>query len=323
MRLHEDMITFKDAISITAEYVRLPEIYVEKDYWVTLALYRIFTSPLSEVAVFKGGTALAKCFTFINRFSEDIDIVVLNDPSLSANQLKNRLKDISSTLGEVLPEIEMPGITNKKGMIRKTAHVYDRLFDGEFGQVRDRIILESSWLGSSEPLLKGMVSTFMYKMMQEKGQWALAAQYDLLPFEVSVLAPARTFCEKIMSLVRFSYTENPINNLRNKVRHIYDLHQLLQQEEIITFFQSSEFDRMMHKVGKDDEVSFRNNKEWLYPHPVEALIFADWERIWPEVRTAYTGSFRRLTYGEFPPPELLFNSLAQIADRLKTVQWSI
>ena len=323
MRLHEDPITFKDAISITAEHLKLPEIYVEKDYWVTLALHRIFTSPLSEFAVFKGGTALAKCFTFISRFSEDIDLVVLQDPSLSGNQLKQRLKGISSVLSEVLPEIQMPGITNKKGMIRKTAHSYERMFDGEFGQIRDMIILESSWLGSSEPLIKGMVSSFVYEMMQEKGQGALASEFNLMPFEVSVLAPTRTFCEKIMSLVRFSYTENPINDLRNKVRHIYDLHQLLQQDDIIAFFHSPEFDRMMHQVAKDDEVSFRNNKEWLYYHPAQAIIFADLERIWPEVKTAYTGAFKRLIYGEFPSKELLFNSLAHIAGRLEKVRWNL
>lgn len=35
MRLHEEPDIFKDAISLTAEYLRLPETYVEKDYWVT------------------------------------------------------------------------------------------------------------------------------------------------------------------------------------------------------------------------------------------------------------------------------------------------
>lgn len=37
MRLHEEPDFFKDAVSLTAEYLRLPETYVEKDYWVPLA----------------------------------------------------------------------------------------------------------------------------------------------------------------------------------------------------------------------------------------------------------------------------------------------
>ena len=55
----------------------MPEIFVEKDYWVTLTLHRIFTSPLAEFVVFKGGTYLAKCHSFIKRFSENVDLVVV------------------------------------------------------------------------------------------------------------------------------------------------------------------------------------------------------------------------------------------------------
>ncbi|MBB3836609.1 putative nucleotidyltransferase component of viral defense system [Runella defluvii] len=83
MKLHENPDLFADAISITAEYLNLPEIYVEKDYWVTFTLQHTFTSPLAEFTVFKGGTALAKCFSFISRFSEDIDLVLLRARAFS------------------------------------------------------------------------------------------------------------------------------------------------------------------------------------------------------------------------------------------------
>lgn len=314
MRLHEEPDIFKDAVSLTAEYLRLPEIYVEKDYWVTLALHRIFTSVLAEFVVFKGGTALAKCHSFIKRFSEDVDLVVIKDQGLTANQLKQRLKAISNTVAETLPEIEREGITNKKGMIRKTAHSYSRQFTGEFGQVRDMIILESSWLGSPEPTVRGEVSSFVYDMMVAKGQDALAEEYGLTPFGVSILAPTRTLCEKIMSLVRFSYTPEPISDLRNKIRHIYDLHQLLQQKDMAIFFQSAEFDQMLHKVAKDDEVSFRNNKEWLYHHPAHALVFADLEKIWPQLRATYNGRFKSLVYGDLPDEQLILGSLSIIGE---------
>ncbi|WP_421828342.1 nucleotidyl transferase AbiEii/AbiGii toxin family protein [Larkinella sp.] len=323
MKLHEDQELFADAVTITAQHMNLPQIYVEKDYWVTLALQRIFTGPLAEWSVFKGGTALAKCFSFINRFSEDIDLVLLKEPGLSANQLKERLKRISNAVSEFLPELETPGITNKKGMIRKTAHSYSKVFVGDFGQVRDLIILESSWLGSSEPVITGQVSSFIYQMMQARGQDELATQYDLLPFEVQLLAPTRTLCEKIMSLVRFSYTERPLVDLRNKIRHVYDLHQLLKQEGISAFFDSDDLDVMLHKVGKDDEISFRNNKDWLYRHPADALLFSDLDRVWPELRSTYHGSFKNLVFGELPTDEAVFQTLGRINDRLALVAWTI
>jgi hypothetical protein len=323
MKLHEDTGLFADAVTITAQQMNLPEIYVEKDYWVTFALQRIFKGPLAEFTIFKGGTALSKCFSFINRFSEDIDLVLLKEPGLSANQLKERLKRISNAVSEFLPELEATGITNKKGMIRKTAHSYSRVFSGEFGQVRDLIILESSWLGSSEPVITGQVSSFVYQMMETRGQSELARQYDLLPFKVPLLALTRTLCEKIMSLVRFSYTEKPLIDLRNKIRHVYDLHQLLLQGDISAFFDSDGFDAMLHKVGKDDEISFRNNKDWLYTHPSQAMIFLDLDRVWPELRITYNGPFKSLVLGELPTDELVLQTLKRIKERLALVDWNV
>lgn len=323
MKLHENTELFRDAVVITARQMDIPEIYVEKDYWVTLALRRVFEGPTAAYTVFKGGTALSKCFTYINRFSEDVDLVLVKEEGLSANQLKERLKLISNAVSEALPEIEVAGITNKKGMIRKTAHSYPKIFNGDFGQVRDIIILESSWLGTSEPVIKGSVSSFIYQMMVDRGQSGMAEDYQLQPFEVSILAPQRTLCEKIMSLVRFSHSDNPARDLRNKIRHVYDLHQLLGQQEISQFFDSSQFDEMLHKVGRDDEASFRNNKEWLYIHPAKALIFSDLDQVWPELAETYNGTFRRLVFGTLPDAELVRKTLERIKDRISTLDWEL
>lgn len=41
MRLHEDEALFRQAIIATADFMGIPEIFIEKDYWVTYALYAI------------------------------------------------------------------------------------------------------------------------------------------------------------------------------------------------------------------------------------------------------------------------------------------
>ncbi len=134
MNLHANHKLFQDAVIATAQNFNIPEVYIEKDYWVTVALHTIFHSAIADQAVFKGGTALSKCHRLIERFSEDVDIVVLNDKSESGNQLKNKLKAITEAVSEIIPEVEIVGITNKRGMIRKTAHQYQREdFSGVFG----------------------------------------------------------------------------------------------------------------------------------------------------------------------------------------------
>jgi len=50
-----------------------------------------------------------------------------------------------------MPEIAIEGVTNKKGNIRKTVHQYLKLFGGDFGQIREYVILEASWLGILNP----------------------------------------------------------------------------------------------------------------------------------------------------------------------------
>jgi len=50
---------------------------MEKDFWVCWVLKQLFLSPqLKDQLVFKGGTALAKVDGMIDRFSEDIDLVL-------------------------------------------------------------------------------------------------------------------------------------------------------------------------------------------------------------------------------------------------------
>jgi hypothetical protein len=50
---------------------------VEKDFWVCWILKRLFAEPtLKDQMVFKGGTSLSKVFGLIDRFSEDIDLIL-------------------------------------------------------------------------------------------------------------------------------------------------------------------------------------------------------------------------------------------------------
>lgn len=300
MKLHENKELYRDAITATAQQKGIPEIYVEKDYWVTLALNRIFTSDIGKEAVFKGGTALSKCYNIIERFSEDIDMVVLRNEAETGNQLKAKIKKISNVVAEVLPEVEAEGITNKMGMIRKTAHTYAKTFEGQFGQVRDIIIVESTWLGSFEPYTTATVTSFVSEMMKANGQEALIEEYGLQPFEVQVLSLERTLCEKIMSLMRFSFTDDPITDLNNKIRHVYDIHKLLQNVKINDFFNSPGFEDLLLIVANDDVISFKNNNGWLDNHPRKAMIYADIENTWAQMRNTYNTTFSDLVYGELP-----------------------
>lgn len=323
MKLHKNKKLFKDAVRATAEQKDILEIYIEKDYWVTYTLLTIFNNDIGKETIFKGGTALSKCFGLIDRFSEDIDLVVRKSESETGNQLKTKIKQVTKVVSDILPEIEIPDVTHKVGMSRKTAHKYSKEFSGEYGQVRDVIIVEATWLGYFEPFTKKEVYSYIYEMMINTGQEKLAEENGMLPFEVQVLEPKRTLCEKIMSLVRFSYTENPIEELKKKVRHTYDLYQLLQNKELFSFFESNEFDEMMLKVANDDVVSFRNDNEWLKHHPTEAKMFSELDAVWKEMKSTYNEEFKNLVFGDFPNENKIYKSLRSIRGRLEAMDWTV
>lgn len=323
MKLHENTSLFRDAVRFTAQQMNIRPEYIEKDYWVTYALFTIFSSAVGSDAVFKGGTALSKCYRLIERFSEDIDLVVLRREGESDNRLKSKLKTISSTLEKILPEVSMNGLTTKFGMNRKTTHGYKKEFNGDFGQVRDVIVLESTWLGNYEPFEIRSITSFVGQMMIQSQRAELAKANGLLSFDVPTLAPTRTICEKIMSLVRFSHSVNPIEDLKKKIRHTYDLHQLLQHDEFSNFLNSSDFEHMLLKVAKDDMTSFKNNNSWLIHHPAEALLFKDPENTWGELKATYYGDFKSLVYGTMPVEKEIQDTLVNIQNRLKSIEWNI
>jgi predicted nucleotidyltransferase component of viral defense system len=216
MRLHQNIPLFQDAVRITAQQMNIPPEFVEKDYWVTYALFTIFHNEIGKDTVFKGGTALSKCYHLIERFSEDIDLVVLRREGESNNKLTTKIKTISDVVNAVLPEVNIEGLTQKMGMNRKTAHSYNKEFKDSYGQVRDVIVVEATWLGYYEPYTTKSIVSFVGQMMIDNNQSDIAKENGLLHFDLRVLEPVRTICEKIMSLVRFSYSQNPMYDL-NKV----------------------------------------------------------------------------------------------------------
>lgn len=323
MRLHEDEKLFNQAVLFTAQQKGIAEIYVEKDYWVTLALQKIFTNQIGNEIVFKGGTALQKCYNMIQRFSEDIDLVVIREKEESNNQLKKKIGKISRIINEVLPEVDVSSITQKKGMIRKTAHTYSKKFSGDYGQVRDVVIIEASWLGYHEPYTTKKVSSFVSEMMISTGQESMISKYNLQPFNVNVLDPKRTIAEKTMSLVRFSYSEDPIRDLQAKIRHIYDLYQLLQNKILYDYFYSAAFNEMLLKVANDDVRSYKNNNRWLQHHPCDALIFNELDSTWQYLKPIYNNEFKKLVFGDLPVDTDIYAVMKKIKERLLSIKWTI
>ncbi|MEE9318935.1 MAG: nucleotidyl transferase AbiEii/AbiGii toxin family protein [Granulosicoccus sp.] len=72
--VHDDQ-DFERLLAIIARETGISEVLIEKDYWVTHTLWALHETGLD--IWFKGGTSLSKGFGLIQRFSEDLDLMIL------------------------------------------------------------------------------------------------------------------------------------------------------------------------------------------------------------------------------------------------------
>ena len=64
---------------------------------------------------------------------------------------------------------------------------------------------------------------------------------EAVTFAVMVLDKRRTATEKLVSLMRCSLADDPMTQLSAKIRHFYDLHYLLHDEETNGYLKSDAF----------------------------------------------------------------------------------
>jgi Nucleotidyl transferase AbiEii toxin, Type IV TA system len=223
------MISRAEVGEIAVEASRLSKIparYFEKDYYVTQALRAIFAE-MSDHVVFKGGTSLSKAYRLINRFSEDIDLLI--DPP----EGKDNPAGIDAILNRIV-EVSMVGIggtvtvkddKREPGLARKTNLRPDYNSAKQSGISSD-IQIESGRRGGPVPVESQQIAPMAASYMDLEGE-------DFEKFDVVVLHPARTLLEKLLAVKALG--DRLVARSDEKVpsrvaRHFYDIHALLADD---------------------------------------------------------------------------------------------
>lgn len=295
MNIHENADSFVEIIQATADHLSIPAVYVEKDYWVTYILRNLSRSDYKERLIFKGGTALSKAYKLIRRFSEDIDLAA-HLPDFSGNQIKNYIRDAETQLTEGLMYLPGHPGESKHGSFRKTWFEYPRQMDGEFAQASPFLLLEINAFTTPEPYSLMPVSTLIAESLDMMGWPDLVQEFGLAAFEVNVLNTERTIAEKIMGLVRASREENAEEQLKAKIRHIYDLCLIRRDAKYAGLFADDTLLPMLKVVEDADRQQFRHAGNWLDSPLHEATIFSDAALIWQKIRLEFHTRFAPLVY---------------------------
>ena len=211
MKLHTKKQEFRDAVQQTAKMFKISEVLIEKDYWITYVLKRLSDSNFRDDVVFKGGTSLNKAFGIVKRFSEDIDLALCNQKSLSGNQIKTKLKKIEKYLTADPLKVDDKYAESKGSKIRKTGHIYPRTLShyGDFQDVSagDTLVLELNAFANSETNLIKSIETYIAEYLRGFDE-KLIVEYGLKSFQVKVISVDKTFVEKVLCLARISIEEN-------------------------------------------------------------------------------------------------------------------
>ena len=310
MKLHENKEQLADAIRITSAELGIPQKFVEKDYWICQILQRLSRMPQTERTVWKGGTSLTKGYGIIQRFSSDVDLAIIGE-GLSNNQQKKLVLHLGKDTTIDLEETEEFGESIKNSRFRKTYHSYPSVIDRtdtSLDFLGNYVIVEINTYGNPYPFVRQFVKPFITEMMEKRQLEGLIAQLDMAPFELNVLDKRRTMCEKVVSLLRFSFEEDPMAGLTSKVRHFYDLHFLMKDKECHEYLDSS-FPVEIRELVAHDKAEFDRPPLWKTSEVLQSPLLTSFSEMWKRIAPVYQSEVGALSFGELPKPEEVSQSM--------------
>lgn len=288
---------FSDAIRAASEHLKINQVFIEKDYWITLVLNRLSRTKYVNETVFKGGTSLSKGFGLINRFSEDVDIAIINAADKSGNVVKNIIRSVEKEITSELKEVNLEGVTSKGSRFRKSVFEYPTI-DAEYKN--NRLIVEINSFANPFPYQQCTIKSFIYDFLKATKNEKYIEEYELRPFAINVLKKEQTLLEKLVSLIRFSFAENSVQSISTKIRHFYDLYYLMNDSECNEFTESADFKKRFLEILEHDKEIFDEPANWQSKQLSDSPLISDFTNIWQKVKGTYKTELSALAFSEIP-----------------------
>lgn len=238
--LRDDPETLKALVSATAEAIGIDVAFIEKDFWV-MEVLRAATRPClvtdkeganhAVSLIFKGGTSLSRAHQLIERFSEDVDLLVAFPPdaelSLGARDrvLKAICAEVQAHLG--LTDEACARITSTTGVKRNVRYLHPAGYPST--DVTEGVLLEMGCRGGTYPTARHSIRSMIAEHAVDRLGDEEDAWEEFTPVDVVVLEPVRTLFEKLSLLhdAASRYSPGQSTPLTTAGRHLYDVHQLL------------------------------------------------------------------------------------------------
>lgn len=304
---------------------------VEKDFWVVLTLNYLFKhSPWQKNLAFKGGTSLSKAYGLIERFSEDIDLILdwrllgydKDEPwgNMSRNKLNQFIEEAHQREKEYIRDTITPRLRNDlTELIGETANVY--FYDNPDMQDEYYVCFEYPGHYQDQSILRairleiGALASWTPTQMSSFSSYA-AEEYPQVfengRTEVLTTTAERTFWEKVTILHREAMKPANKGVPPRYSRHYYDLYCMsktpvcdnaLAQPELLT--RVAEFkERFYYQGWAKYELARIGTVKLLPPeHNIAAL------------RNDYT-DMKPMIYGEYPSFDEIMDTISGLEERI-------
>lgn len=311
----------------------LPPSSIEKDWWVTQVLKALHSLNYSSHLAFKGGTSLSKCWSLIERFSEDIDICINREHlgfhgNLSKTQISDKLRRaacsfvrehmqhdvktalVSQGINEEAFDVDVlitPVTTTDPEVITVT---YRSIYEHS-PYIRNAVKIEISGRAMMEP-------TRLCPICSEIDKHFPSSPFSEPAFKVNAVIPERTFLEKVFLLhEEFCRSEVRIERMS---RHIYDLAMMMKTDIA---------DRAIHdeKLYRDVLEHRRKfiglkgfNYDELYPATICIVPKTDIIKLWEK---DYEYMCEHMIYGDAPAFSSMIAQISQLNDNIRALDYEI
>lgn len=227
----------------TAEAMKMTDAIIEKDFWVCYMLdYLFHRLEWKDHIAFKGGTSLSKAYGLIERFSEDIDLILdwrvlgygIDEPWERRSNTKQDIfnKEANTRAEEFLKNIFLPAIIKdltaeigaevKCFIDEKDPQTVKIAYPNGFydPSILQEIRLEIGALAAWTPVKVAEITPYA---AQEYGRLFRQPSTDIL-----TVLPERTFWEKVTILHREAFRAEDRPFPTRYSRHYYDLYRMMQ-----------------------------------------------------------------------------------------------
>ncbi|HHT96258.1 MAG TPA: nucleotidyl transferase AbiEii/AbiGii toxin family protein [Clostridia bacterium] len=314
----------------TADKMGLNDAIVEKDFWVCFMLdYLFHRSPWKEHLSFKGGTSLSKAYNLINRFSEDIDLILdwrllgygVDEPWIVRSNTKQDLfnKEANTRTEEFLNETVCPKMKSDLSQELNSAtniyidkkdkqtilFAYPNLFEN--ASTLKVIRLEIGPLAAWTPARKVVIESYAAKHY--------SSVFCQKTTEVLTVLPERTFWEKATILHHEANRPKNLPMPKRYSRHYYDLYRMADTPVKSTAFDSLE---LLTKVA-EFKMKFYPRAWAKYQEAKRGTL----KLIPPSYRIPALSedyqNMRNMLYGEIPTFNTIMNRLSELEKEINVI----